>query len=442
MKKYLLVAIILSVLSASLWAEAILTVGYRKYSSLDKMPSRDVHDTKAIKQDTTPFSSQVKPMSRREQQRYDKTYNKKFFSPWSRKWMGLTYRQKKWQFSFARNRIYHRYGKRLPKRWFRYQVKNSNFKAYQSLRKHAITLRHSDLKLYPSKQDFYFNPRRTGEGFPFDYNQNSSININTPLIVSHYSKDKSWVYVRCAYTYGWLPIEDIAFVDSTFKRKFKNSNYYVTIKDNLFIKDGAFKTIIKMGTIFPRDKKSGKYMIATKDKKGYAQIKLVRAEKSWVIAKKPFAFNAKNVAYISKQLVGEPYGWGGKLEARDCSSLTRDFFAPFGIFLRRNSKEQSHDGKRVVSLRRRSNSRKKELIVRKGKPFRSLLYVGGHITLYLGHKKGEPIILHNYWGARLNNRKKLVFGRAIISTTEIGKERRDIRKRSMLLKTFSKMINL
>jgi hypothetical protein len=67
--------------------------------------------------------------------------------------------------------------------------------------------------------------------------------------------------------------------------------------------------------------------------------------------------------------------------------------------------------------------------------------VGGHITLYVGEKKGEPIILHNYWGARLNNRKKRVFGRAILTTTQIGKERKDIKKRAMLLKTFSKIIN-
>jgi cell wall-associated NlpC family hydrolase len=140
-------------------------------------------------------------------------------------------------------------------------------------------------------------------------------------------------------------------------------------------------------------------------------------------------------------LVGEPYGWGGKMQARDCSSLTKDFFAPFGIFLRRNSKEQSHDGKRVTKLRWLSAKKKKEMILKKAKPFRSLLYVGGHVTLYLGEKKGEPIIMHNYWGSRLNNRKKRVFGRSIITTTEIGKERKDIKKRAMLLNTFSKIIN-
>ena len=440
MQRYkIIIGIIL--FTASLFSEALLDTGYRYKSALDAMPKKNVRDIKEIKQDPSCFSTQIKPMSKREQKRYDNRYNRKFFKPWFRKKMGLSWKQKNWQFVFAKQKIYTRYGKRLSKKWFKYQIKNSNFRRYQSILKPAITLRHTDLKIYPTKQDFYYNPKRTGEGFPFDYNQNSSININTPLLVSHYSRDKKWVYIRCAYAYGWLPVSDIAFVDSTFKKKFMNNNYAVTIRDNLFIKDKKFKTIVKLGTIFPIDTKSKKYIIASKNKKGYAEIKLLTSVKKWIVAKKPIAFTPANVALISKQLVGEPYGWGGKMEARDCSSLTKDFFAPFGIFLRRNSKEQSHDGKRVTKIRWLSSKRKKKIILKTAKPFRSLLYVGGHITLYLGQKNGEPIIMHNYWGSRLNNRKKRVFGRAIISTTEIGKERKDIKKRAMLLNTFSKIIH-
>ena len=439
MKLYKIIVVVV-LFSLSLCGEAILDTGYRYKSALDSMPKNSVRDIKVIKQDPSCFSTQIKPMSKKEQKRYDNQYNKKFFKPWFRKKMGLSWKQRNWQFVFAKQKVYTRYSKRLSKKWFNYQIRNSNFRRYQSVLKPAITLRHTDLKIYPTKQDFYYNPKRTGEGFPFDYNQNSSVNINTPLLVSHYSRDKKWVYVRCPYAYGWLPLSDIAFVDSKFRKKFMNNNYAVTIRDNLFIKDKKFKTIVKLGTIFPIDRKSKKYIIASKNKKGYAKIKLLKTRKKWIVAKKPIAFTPANVALISKQLVGEPYGWGGKLQARDCSSLTKDFFAPFGIFLRRNSKEQSHDGKRITRIRGLSSKKKKAIILKKAKPFRSLLYVGGHVTLYLGQKNGEPIIMHNYWGSRLNNRKKRIFGRSIISTTEIGKERKDIKKRAMLLNTFSKII--
>jgi len=165
-----------------LFSEAILTTGYRPQTLLDKMPLQHVRDTLTIKQNTKIFSKQIKPMSRLEQIRYDKAYNRKFFRPWSRKRMNLSWMKRHWQFFFAKQKIYNRYGNRISKKWFRHQRQNSNFKAYESLLKSAITIRHTDLKNYPTEQDFYYNPRRTGEGFPFDYNQNSSININTPLI--------------------------------------------------------------------------------------------------------------------------------------------------------------------------------------------------------------------------------------------------------------------
>ena len=36
--------------------------------------------------------------------------------------------------------------------------------------------------------------------------------------------------------------------------------------------------------------------------------------------------------------------------------------------------------------------------------------------------------MHTYWGMRKNDRTKLVTGRTIITTTEPGKERADIRE--------------
>ena len=432
--------IVFLILTTSLYSEATLSLGKRVPTALDKMPSKSIRDIWRLKQNPTPFSKQAKWMSMKTQLANDRNYNKRFFSPWHISKMNLNWKKKSWQFSFARVKTYHRWGRRISKKWFKYQIKNSNFKAYESLRKSAITLRHTDVKLYPYQMGIYYNPKRTGEGFPFDYNQNSSLNINTPIFVSHYSKDKKWVYAKSAYAFGWIKINHIAFVNYAFKKRFENNNYSITIKDDLQIKDKKFKTIVKMGTIFPINPKNSRYMIAYKDKRGYGVLKDVRAVKKFIIAKKPIKFNHSNIALISKQLINEPYGWGGKLESRDCSSLTRDFFAPFGIYIRRNSQEQSRDGKRVISLRGLSPYAKKRRILKYAKPFQSLLYVRGHIVLYVGQKNGEPIIMHNYWGIRKNNGTKHIMGRSILTTTTPGKEMRSVRKRSLLLNTFTKLI--
>lgn len=442
MKKILLNLSLISTFSTILLAQTVLTLGERPTSNIDYMPANDVRDTTHIKQDTTPFTKNLDIMTDEEQLEYDRIYNEKFFSPWDQQTVELTKGEKTWQFKYAKQKTYRSDGIEIPKSWYRYEIANSNFKHSDTLNLHAITLRHTNLRLYPSSRGIYYDPKRAGEGFPFDYSQNSAVHINTPIIVSHYSVDKLWVYVQTSFASGWIHTEDIAFVTSDFIQAFKNNNYAITVKDDLKLSDETGDvSLVKMGSIFPIDPKSKKYIRAIKDEKGFAKVSYITVKDVDIIAQKPIKFNAYNLAYISKQLVGEPYGWGGKENCRDCSALTRDFFSPFGIYLPRNSRQQAVAGAESISLRGLDATSKKQTIVNYAKPFRSMLFVPGHITLYLGEKKGEPIILHNYWGVRLKDGSKKVMGRAVITTTTPGKELSNVKEKSMLINTLTDIVN-
>jgi len=442
MKKIIISISLLTALSSTLLAQTLLSLGERSRSDIDYMPSNQIKDTKEIKQDTTPFTKQITNMSASEQLEYDKIYNEKFFEPWSQSSVDLTQKERTWQFKYAKKETYRRDGSKISESWFNNQILNSNFEMSDTVNLPAITLHHTDLHLYPTVEGIYYDPKKTGEGFPFDYNQNSSIHINTPIIISHYSLDKKWVYAQASFASGWIKYEDIAFVDSKFQQKFKNDNYAITIKDNLQLHaDKEITSLVKMGSIFPIDSKTKQYIMAKKDKKGFAKILKVNVNDIDIIAHKPIKFNSYNLAYISKQLIGEPYGWGGKEKTRDCSALTRDFFSPFGIYLPRNSTQQAREGSEFISLRGLDPLSKKQTILENAKPFRSMLFVPGHITLYLGERKGEPIILHNYWGIRLKDGSKRVMGRAIVTTTTPGAELANIRKKSLLLNTLTGIIN-
>jgi len=198
--------------------------------------------------------------------------------------------------------------------------------------------------------------------------------------------------------------------------------------------------MVKVGALFPLAKNGKQYLVASKDKKGRAKIKNVFVRNKGLIAKKPLAFTPKNVALLAKEFYGEPYGWGGSYECRDCSATTRDFLGAFGIFLRRNSSKQAQDGK-SMNIKNYPKAHKKQVINKYAEPFRSLLYVPGHVVLYLGQYKGEPVIMHTYWGMRKKDGTKLVTGRTIITTTEPGKERADIREGSKLINTLKTIVN-
>ena len=49
--------------------------------------------------------------------------------------------------------------------------------------------------------------------------------------------------------------------------------------------------------------------------------------------------------------------------------------------------------------------------------------------------------MHTYWGIRKKDRTKLITARTIITSTEPGKERADIREQSKLINTLQTIVN-
>ena len=414
--------------------------GRRPHTAIDSLHFHKIADMYKIPQNTSYYAKQIQPVSYSSQLNDARNYLKKFFAPWRFNSMKESRSALTWQIRMVQRRVVYGFDKRpIPKKLTRYWVKNSNFKALNSVKARAISVKHTNLHAFPSTRDIYLNPAKSTTYYPFDYNQNSELHPGVPLYLSHYSKDKKWAFVRAGHAFGWVKLKDIALVDSNFIKNYKTGSYAVTVKDNLYVyKNSSYYTLIKLGSIFPL--KSDYILFPTRGDNGFAKIEHIKKPKNSLVAKFPVKFNSKNVAYIAQQFYNEPYGWGGKAFCRDCSATTRDFFAPFGVFLGRNSADQAHQGKRVINIKGLPKAVKKRVIIKYAKPFRSLLYVPGHITIYIGHYKNEPVVMHTYWGIRLNNWSKYTLSRTIITTTEPGKEHPNIRERSKLINTLQKII--
>lgn len=441
-KKLTLSALLLFSFS-HLQADYILKASKRSKSKIDYMPKAIVADMKNIPQDPAYYAKQINTFSKSKQKELDKEYNKKYFKPWHISSLDLPKEDFGWEIRFIRKKpIYRVKGALIKPSVYEKWIDNANYENIDTKKYKGITTKRTNVKALPTSSPFFRDPRQTGEGFPFDYNQNSALHINVPLHISHFSKDKRWVFVRASYSFGWIKVSDIALVGPKFMKKFENGRYAVVIKDNMRLYDEKKRAIslVKLGALFPIAKNGKKYLVARRNSKGHARIHKVKVENPKHIAKKPLAFTPRNVAIIAREFYGEPYGWGGSYECRDCSATTRDFLGPFGIFLRRNSSKQAKDGT-FINIKGLKKSLKKQVILNQAEPFRSLLYVPGHIVLYLGEHKGEPIVMHTYWGIRKNDRTKLITGRTIITTTEPGKERFDVREKSKLINTFKTIVN-
>lgn len=346
----------------------------------------------------------------------------RYFKPWKQTKVSYPKNEAMWGFSYKNRTVYLENHNIASKEWFDKQIENANFDDYNLNIKKAITLENVNVRVLPTKSPMFYNPKQPGEGFPFDYNQNSLLKINTPLIVSHLSKDRAWAFVESHFVGGWVEVNSISFVDDKFIKDFQTKDYFIATKEKFALYDPIFREYVKIGTIFP--KKDESFIVAQKGDNLNAKILYINIEDNSV-EKMPLIYNSENRARILKEFIDEPYGWGGLFNNRDCSSFTQDYFSVFGKYLHRNSKSQTTNGK-YTDLSKFSSEEKKEFIEKNGVAFSTLVYLKGHIMLYIGTIDNEPLVIHNIWSVKLKDDDKKEFryiiGKTVITTLEPAKE--------------------
>ena len=136
------------------------------------------------------------------------------------------------------------------------------------------------------------------------------------------------------------------------------------------------------------------------------------------------------------EIAKSKYGWGGIYGQRDCSSTLRDLYAPFGLWLPRNSSQQAKKGQRI-KIDHLSDSEKVKLIKEKAIPFKTFLHKKGHILLYVGTFNDEIVVFHNIWGIKTKKDGKegrLIIGKAVFTSLSLGSEQRYFDKDAEILK--------
>lgn len=417
-----------------------------KETKVIEFAREEVKEIEFLPEDTFLYSKALsnKFFSSSFQKNMDERFNRLYFKPWEMTKIENKKSELLWPFySYSKGKMYGENYLPLSQEWFEKQKDKANFDKLNSVKKRAITIVNSNLRNFPTNKPLFRDRNRAGEGFPFDYAQTSAIKANSPIFISHYSKDRAWAYVKSSFAFGWIDVRDIAFVDNSFIKKFQNNNYVVAIKEKFPVYNSVdnFKFFAKVGTIFPIIKElRGGYLvaIANKNLNGKALLTKTKVSKSFV-AKKPIDFNEVNTALLAKEFLNEPYSWGGLLGNRDCSATTKDFFAPFGIWLPRNSSAQAKTSVgEYVSLKGLSPQKKEEQILKKAIPFLTIIYLKGHIMLYVGEHEGRVAVLHNAWGVKtIENGKegRLLIGKTAITTLEPGKGIKGVdEKRTLLTK--------
>ena len=352
------------------------------------------------------------------------------FAPWHQAAPRHTREQVAWGFKeYGSGPGYGKDGRRHPADWIRKMAANAHLDDYPQGGFPAITVNRIDFRVLPTGDRHSRLPSRMSGENPFDNLQESSAPPGTPVLVTLVSRDRKWLLTETSYALGWVQATDLAAVDQEFMRSWECGRYAAIVRDRVPVRDetGKIRFRAPLGAVFPKVGEEGGdtwILMALRDASGKAHIRKARVPKA-AAADKPLPFTPRQVAQLAAGLVGYPYGWGGMNGTRDCSSLIRDIFTPFGIWLPRTSREQAEAG-RFVSLKNLPPAEKAAQIVSQGVPWRTLLWTPGHIMLYIGVHQGQPLIFHSFWSVTkrdaAGNKGRVIVGRAAVTTLQPGRE--------------------
>lgn len=430
----------------------------RDYSATDAQVAADIA---VMPQDLAPYAqaagADTPVLTAAEQRELAIQARKRLFAPWSMTKSGFKAKDALWGlFSLKPERGFAENLRPYPPERWKALTENAQADAFPNHAVRAITLDRVDLRLLPTDKPYFFNPAKGGEGYPFDYYQNSALPLGTPVFISHASKDGLWLLAESGIATGWVKASDIAPVSEAFMREWKAKPFAAVVREGTpvskglnshrfaSLQPGTVKTLpqpsqaMSIGTLLPYEPaNSGRERVTLympeRQKDGYARMAraVVPAD---VVRPWPLPMTRASMARLGNQMLGQLYGWGCFMGNRDCSALTRDLLVTYGVWLPRNSAAQAKTGS-GLDLSKLSVTQKEAAIVKNGVPFLSLIAMPGHIGLYLGEYQGKPVMFHNVWGIRTvvpatddepEHDGRAVIGKAVITTLEPGKERRDL----------------
>ena len=221
----------------------------------------------------------------------------------------------------------------------------------------------------------------------FDRNNCSSIHPGELVRVLRRGGGGQWLYVHVGYVVGWL--HEAALTPRLGRDeldRWQTRSRVVPVRDDVTTTDG-FR--VRIGTSLPIvDRTPEGFRVLVPSEEGLREATVLRSD--GVHDGHPPLTRRVLWELLFSEL-DKPYGWGGRAGERDCSRYLRDAFATFGIQLARHSAVQAQLGTHNLDLTGMPEDDKLALIESWAARGVVLLYMPGHIMLYLG-KDGD----HHY----------------------------------------------
>ncbi|MBO5487873.1 MAG: C40 family peptidase [Eubacterium sp.] len=276
--------------------------------------------------------------------------------------------------------------------------------------KYAICTTRTEVKWCPTSDYIgYSATDRDDEGV------NSAIGINEPMIIKAKTADGKFYWGFTTNCTGWVAAEDVAICSSkqewldAWEVEVGAKDFIVVTTDRIVTETSFYNPDISaktltLGTTLKLVAKAdvpaqvdgrdtwNDYVVymPTRNAEGNYEKKMALISEHCKVNVGYLPFTERNILNIAFECLGNRYGWGGSLEAMDCSLYACLVYRCFGFSLPRNTTWQMAmtSGESLSDM---TDEEKTEEI--KKAHVGSILYFPGHEMLYLGRYNGRTYVM-------------------------------------------------
>ncbi len=272
--------------------------------------------------------------------------------------------------------------------------------------RYAVCVKRTDARLLPDDDFIAKDP----EEIYFDSLISSEIMPHSGVVILHESNDGNWYYVLNGSYCGWVHKETLALCrDKDEWLKAASPEEFLVVTGSDIILENTARSSESAGRILPMGTKIS--LTASKDKVAdrmswgcYVAEIPCRAESGELYFEEALIPVSKDVhvGYLEMtseavltqafKFLGKIYGYGGTLNSNDCSGFVRQVYSCFGFELPRNAKAiaRLYDiGS--IDCSKMTVDKKRSLLL--DMPPGLLVFMEGHIMMYLGTKDGVPYVI-------------------------------------------------
>ena len=278
----------------------------------------------------------------------------------------------------------------------------------------ALVVKRSDMRTYPTEDRYY----STTDSKNLDRFQENGLFPGDALAVLHQSADGDWYFVQ-SYNYpAWIHKQDLAFGNRSVIQQYKDTEDFLVITGDKVSTSfnpevpAISELQLDMGIRLPlaaRDEKrnnlygqnpfaSHVVLLPVRDEDGKLAIKQALIARNKDVHRGYLPYTRENITRQAFKFLGERYGWGHSYNARDCTGFVSEVYKTFGIFMPRNSGQQGLSSMGENTRFSEDASRQEKLDTFDSLDSGDLIYIPGHVMMYIGNVEGQPYVIHDVSG--------------------------------------------